>query len=80
MRQTRLHIADAAKLIASKSPKSNSAMFSVRDLDEKLAAAGKKLTARAIQRSVQGFRENSEKAAELLVAYQNTFGILKRES
>jgi hypothetical protein len=79
MRQTRLHIADAAKLIASKSPKSNSAMFSVRDLDEKLAAAGKKLTARTIQRSVQGFRESSEKAAELLVAYQNTFGALNRE-
>lgn len=77
MRQTRLHIADAAKLIASKSPKSNSALFSVRELDAKLSAAGKKLTPRAIQRSVQGFRGSIEVASELFAAYQNTFAAKK---
>lgn len=80
MRQTRLHIADAARLIAMKSPNTNKIMESVEGLAERLAVKGQKLTARAINQHVHAARHNPELCQDALEAYNNMQAAKRKEA
>lgn len=69
IRQTRLNVLDAAKLIAMKAPKAMALMSSIDDLAERLAAKGERMTPRTIRQYVHETRENPELADALMAAH-----------
>lgn len=71
LRQTRLHIADTARLIAMKSPGANKLMKSVEALAERLAAKGEKLTPRRINQSIRASREAPDLSEAAFEAFNN---------
>lgn len=72
IRQTRLNILDAAKLIAMKAPKQTAMLSAVDELAERLAAKGERLTPRSIRAGIRAAREDQQLAEDLAQAHQNS--------
>lgn len=80
IRQTRLHIADAAKLIAMKSPQTNNLMKKVKETAKKLSENGKKVSGRTLQQNIRDLKGDSETANLAAMAYENMGGLVFQDA
>lgn len=71
MRLTRLHIADAARLIAKKSPDANAALTKAMALEKKLTDSGKKVTPSAVRAGLHAARDDQAMAENIVATLKN---------
>ena len=71
MRLTRLHIADAARLIAKKSPDANAALTKAMALEKRLTDSGKKVTPSAVRAGLHAARDDQAMAENIVATLKN---------